>query len=216
MTAIPGASFVSFTGGNLPVATSCAIVIAIQGIGAGNQVNMTGAISANESGAGATSNPTSLAVVTVPTVSMAFGAPSVALNQSTLLTITIVNPNTVTALSGLGIADTVPASVMLSAGAAVGTCVAGGPGVQTAGVVVVNPATNQFALQGLTLSAGGSCSLSMSLTSAAPGALTNVSGNITGLFDSGSGQLVQIAGGTSSAALSIVAPPTIGEYSEVR
>lgn len=210
VTAATGSSAVSLTGGTLATGATCSIVVTVQGVSAGTKLNTTGAISSNESGAGAASNAASLVVVIAPTESMTFGAATIALNGSASLTFTIANPNTATGLANIGFTDTLPAALAIANGIA-GSCATGGAGVDTPGSAAANPATNQITLQGLALSPGGTCSLIASVTGVNPGFPANVSGNVAGAFDQGSGQFVVITGNAAAASLTVIAPPSINQ-----
>jgi uncharacterized repeat protein (TIGR01451 family) len=132
-------------------------------------------------------NSLSAAVVTPPSISKAFGAPSVALGGNTSLSFTIVNPNTV-GITGVGFTDTLPSG--LTASSVLGSC--GG------GIISTGPPVS---LTGAALAAGASCTFSVTITGSTPGIKNNVSGNVTS-NEAG-------AGNQASATLEVISPPVI-------
>jgi uncharacterized repeat protein (TIGR01451 family) len=132
-------------------------------------------------------NPLSAAVVTGPSISKAFGAPSVPLGANTSLSFTIANSNTV-GITGVGFTDSLPAG--LTAGAVSGSC--GG------GIISTGP---PISLTGASLAAGASCTFSVAITGTTPGVKNNVTSNVTSVEGE--------AGNQASATLLVVAPPSI-------
>src|SRR5262249_17082730 len=65
---------ISLSGGTLAASGSCNFSVNVTGTGAGDQSNITGKVSSNESGQGGTSNTATITVVAPPTISKAFGA----------------------------------------------------------------------------------------------------------------------------------------------
>jgi uncharacterized repeat protein (TIGR01451 family) len=65
-------------------------------------------------GTGFTSVATLDVVATPPTITKAFGAPIIPLNDTTSLTFAINNPNPTTSLAGVGFSDTLPAGLVLA------------------------------------------------------------------------------------------------------
>src|ERR1700680_2096226 len=114
ITAVAGSGSVSLSGATLNANASCTFSVNVKGITAGDQVNTTTAISANESGAGPTSNTATLTVVAPPAITKTFGAAFLALNGTTTLSFTLTNPNATAALSGIGVTDALPSGLVLS------------------------------------------------------------------------------------------------------
>src|SRR5438105_1825692 len=52
--------------------------------------------------------------VAPPTISKAFGAPSIPLDGATTLTFTLSNPNPAVTLTGIGMSDTLPAGLVIT------------------------------------------------------------------------------------------------------
>ncbi|HWX53888.1 MAG TPA: hypothetical protein VN176_04775 [Verrucomicrobiae bacterium] len=228
VTATPGSSSISLSGGSLgpavqlrpqpksfvrlaqPAASgSCFISVEVKATSVGVLSNTTGPISANESGPGAVSNTASLTVITAPivvppTVSKAFGAASIPLNGTTSLSFTITNPNSTIQLVNTGLADILPGGLVVATpNGLAGSCVADG------GVVTADPGTTSIALSTLNLPGGSACSFSLNVTGTSSGVKNNVSGNVTGTFDDGTGGFKTITGGTASASIVVLVPPSI-------
>lgn len=230
VTADPGSSTVILSGGDLGPAVglsrikhghsrgglqqpsssgSCFISVEVQPNTSGTFNNTTGAISANESGTGATSNTATLTVssapsVQPPTIAKAFGASSVPLNGTTTLTLTVGNPNSGTTLNNVGADDPLPSGLVVATPSGVsGSCLANG------GSVISNTPTD-FMTQGATLAPNTSCTYTINVTGTTAGTKNNTTGNVGADFNSGS-ETVHTTGGTASASLIVVAPPSIAK-----
>ena len=116
VTAVAGASSVTLANGSLPVTGSCTITVNVTGVTAGAKNNFTSVVTSTEGGAGGTASAsiTVAAEAMPPTVSKAFGTASIAVNGTTTLIFALTNPNTGTALSGVGFTDTMPAGLVVS------------------------------------------------------------------------------------------------------
>jgi len=231
LTAVPGSTSITLTGGVLapavglrpqrrgqiirslngpaPANGSCVISVGVTPANAGTFNNTTGPISANESGPGATSNTATLTVNTPPTspaLAKVFGAPSIPLNATTSLTFTVTNSNASTQLDNLSFSDPLPAGLVVALPNGVtGTCVTDGA------VVTANPGSGSISVSALNLPGSSSCLLSLNVTGASAGTKSNVTSNITGVFDDGSGTFVSITGNAASASTVVVAPPSISK-----
>jgi uncharacterized repeat protein (TIGR01451 family) len=133
--------------------------------------------------------------VAPPTIAKAFGAASIVVNGTTTLTFTLGNPNPGTALSGVGVTDTLPAGLTVVNGTSA-----------TCGGTLTTSGGNTIALAGATIAANGACTFSVTVTGTAVGAKTNTTGAVSST-EGGSG-------GTAAASLTVgaapvVAPPTI-------
>jgi uncharacterized repeat protein (TIGR01451 family) len=140
-----------------------------------------------------------IAVLSPPTISKAFGASQIAVGGTTTLTFTLTNPsaNTVT-LTGVAFSDT------LSSGLQVATS----PGVvnNCSGTFAISTtaSTTTLYLNGGSIPASGSCTISINVTGTASGVVTNT----TSVISSTNGG----AGTTSNTAtLLVVSPPAIGK-----
>jgi len=192
ITATAASSSVSLSGATLAASTGCTFSVNVTGTTAGAKANTTSAVTSTEGGTGGTSNTANLTVVGPPSITKAFGAPTVALNQSVSLTFTINNPNGGTALNGIGFTDTMPAGLSVAVGSFSNTCGASFSGTNSTTIVI----------SGGILAAGASCNVSGNVTGIAPGLQSN---SVT--INSNNGG----TGNTSLANVTVVGPPTIGE-----
>ena len=139
-------------------------------------------------------------VVAPPLLSKMFGGATVALNGTTSLTFTLMNPNPAVALSGVGFTDTLPAGLVVSTpNGFSGTC--GGSITATAG-------SNSVSLATANLAAGAGCTFSV-----------NVTGIVSGLQNNTTSAVISANGGTGLTANAMItvlgpvvpAPPTISK-----
>ncbi|MBZ5507915.1 MAG: DUF11 domain-containing protein [Acidobacteriia bacterium] len=194
ITAVAGSGSVSLSGATLASTASCTFSVNVTGTTGGVKNNSV-TVTATESGAGNTSNA-SITVTSPPVIIKAFGAASIPLGGSTSLTFTIQNNNTSTTLTGIGFSDTLPAGLVISApNGLTGSC--GG------GTITATQATNVISLSGATLAASSSCTFAVNVTGTAAGTQNNTTGNVTSVEGG--------TGGTASASINVVAPPSIAK-----
>ena len=135
-----------------------------------------------------------------PTLSKAFGAPSIPLNTSTTLTFTITNPNAALNLTGIGFTDTMPAGLGVTLSAGPRAKPRGTPGVCNGTLLASGGVVS---LSGATLLSGASCTISVNVTGTAAGTMNNVTSAVTST-EGGTGL-------TASATLIVVAPPSLAK-----
>jgi len=173
--------------------------------------NTTGAISAFESGAGATSNTATLTVnatpvVVPPTLAKSFAVASIPLNGTTSLVFTATNPNSTTELVNMSFDDMLPSGLLVASPNNVGgSCVADGA------VVTANPGSNDINVTSFNLPGSSNCSLSVDVVGTISGVKNNTTGNISGSFDDGTGTFVATTGAPASASIVVVLPPSISK-----
>jgi uncharacterized repeat protein (TIGR01451 family) len=137
-----------------------------------------------------------MTVIAPPVIIKAFGAVSVPVNGSTSLTFTIQNNNATTVLSGVAFTDSLPSGLVISTpNGLTGSC--GG------GVITAVQATGTVSLTGATLPAATACTFSVNTTGTTAGAKNNTTGNVASVEGG--------TGGTASASLAVVAPPSIAK-----
>ncbi|MBZ5530010.1 MAG: DUF11 domain-containing protein [Acidobacteriia bacterium] len=193
-TAVAGSGSISLSGGTLASSASCTVSVNVTGVTAGIKNNSV-QVTSTEGGTGNTSNA-SITVAGPPVIIKAFGAASIPLNGSTSLTFTIQNNNTTTTLTGVGFSDTLPAGLVVSTpNGLTGSC--GG------GTITATQATNVISLTGATLAQSTSCTFSVNVTGTAAGTQNNTTGNVTSTEGG--------TGGTASASINVVAPPSIAK-----
>lgn len=138
-----------------------------------------------------------------PTISKSFAPNPVAVNGNATLTFTLSNPNT-TQLTGAKFTDTLPTGLEVAATPSASTTCTGSPSwAPTAGATVL--AFGQTT--GANIPASGSCTVSVNVLATTAGPHTNVSGFIStteGGTNSGTG-------GSATASLTAVLPPSIAK-----
>jgi uncharacterized repeat protein (TIGR01451 family) len=235
VVATPGSSSISLSGGELgpavglrpqpkapirsqatapvrlqPAASgSCFVSVEVQATTAGTKNNTSGPISANESGPGAPSNTATLTVnaapqVQPPTIAKAFGDATIPVNGATSLTFTFTNPNASTELLNVSMSDTLPSGLIVATpNGLTGTC---------NGAFSANPGGNTISVNSLDLPANSNCSFSVNVTGTSAGNKLNTTSPVTAIYDSGSGtSFPMVTGGTASASIVVVAPPSISK-----
>jgi uncharacterized repeat protein (TIGR01451 family) len=193
-TAVAGSGSISLSAGTLAASASCTVSVNVQGTTAGVKNNSV-QVTSTEGGTGNTSNA-SITVVAAPTLTKAFGAASIPLNGSTSLSFTVTNPNTTATFTGVGFSDTLPAGLVISTpNGLTGSC--GG------GTITATQGTNVISLSGATLAANASCTFSINVTGIAAGTQNNTTSAVTSTEGG--------TGGTASASINVVAPPSIAK-----
>ncbi|MGA2813879.1 MAG: hypothetical protein ABSG16_20955, partial [Candidatus Acidiferrum sp.] len=194
ITAPAGSSSVSLAGATLPTSSSCSFSVNVTATTGGIKNNSVQASSTN----GGVSN-ISLATLNAtapPVIIKAFGAASIPLNASTSLSFTIQNNNSGSALSAVGFSDVLPAGLAIATPNALSGSCGGGVITATAGAASVS-------LAGATLARSSSCNFSVNVIGVAAGTENNNTSPVTS-NEGGSG-------GTASASIAVVAPPTIAK-----
>lgn len=191
-------STIHFTNGTIPANTpsvnsGCNFEINITTSAAGVFTNTTTAITSNEGGSGSASSAV-LTVGSAPTISKSFGAATVAVGANVSLTFTLANPNAGVDALGVGFNDSLPSGLVVATPNGLSnTC--GGTATATAG-------TGSVQLSGASLAAGGSCTVSLSVTGTSAGTKNNsVQVTTTNLGN----------GNTSNTSLRVLAPPTLSK-----
>ncbi|MBK7801800.1 MAG: VCBS repeat-containing protein [Chloracidobacterium sp.] len=102
-----------------------------------------------------------------PSIEKAFGTPDLDLGAATSLTITVTNPHSSEALTGVGFTDTMPA----------GLTVSDQTSSQCGGTL--NVASNVLTLTGASIAGGGSCVIGVTVTGETTGVKNNVTSRVT-------------------------------------
>ena len=115
------------------------------------------------------------------------------MNGTTTLTFTLTNPNAGTALTGVGFTDTLPAGLVVATpNGLASTC---------GGTVTAVAGTGSIGLVNGGLAAGGSCTITVSVTGSTGGLKDNTTSAVTSTEGG--------TGGTAVAFLVVVAPPAV-------
>jgi uncharacterized repeat protein (TIGR01451 family) len=202
-----GSAGIQLSGGTIPSNGSCVITVNVKAAVAGDYTNTiaasptVGALSTANGGANSVAATAPLAVrLAAPSLGKAFAPTSIVANSATTLTLTLTNPSTTTAITGVALSDIFPAGMkVFGTPSFTNTC---------GGTVGSGNAANDtsLALTGANVpfNAGGtgSCSVSVKVTSSvvagAPG-VTNTTGTVTSVNANTSA--------TAAANLIVTAPP---------
>src|SRR5262249_47197182 len=107
---------ISLSGASIVPGGTCVCRVTVTGATGGVKNNTTGAVTSNESGAGATSNTATITVVGPPTISTGFDNAAIPLGGTSALTFTITNPNSTVGLTGVAFTDALPAGLTAADG----------------------------------------------------------------------------------------------------
>lgn len=179
-------SGIALTGATIALGGSCSFSVTIYGVTPGVDTNTTGQVFSNEASPGSAATA-AVEVWVPPTASLSFSVPSIEVSGTASLTSNIANPaGNVVAFWSVSVTYVLPAG--LTPGAMINTC----------GVRTVATATG-FELQGVVLSVGGTCAVSMSVQGTTPGTQTATA-------------TIQMAGdgwdgNVSTAVLEVTSPP---------
>jgi len=176
VTATPGSGTITLANGAIGALNSCTITVTVTS-NEGIKVNTTGLVTSALFGTGNSATAT-LSVATPPVLSKVFGAVSMGPQNSTTLSFTLKNPNTVVPLTGLTFTDTLPTGLVVATPSVIA-------GVCDAGTITAVAGSNSISLGnpgvGATLGPGVSCTFTVNVTAngAALGLLTNTTSTVT-------------------------------------
>jgi hypothetical protein len=210
-TATAGSSTVSLSGATINQNTTCTVSVKVVGTADGVQNNTSSTVSATDAG-GLTSTGTasaSLTVINPPHISTAFGATSIPFGAPTTLTFTVNNPNTALSLTGISFSDTLPAApgalIVATPNGLSNTC---------AGTASAAAGSSIVSLTGVSLTAGATCTLSVTVQGAAVGAANNsvaISDTLAGTGNTSTATVTVVKADTSTAVTSSVNPSVFGQ-----
>jgi hypothetical protein len=205
VTATAGGSSLTLSGFTLNNNTSCTVTVQVTSATAGTYTNTTNPLTAS-GGGGATASDV-LVVLDHPAVTKAFSPASIAPGGISTLTITLANSNPGTNITGVAFTDTYPANLVNAAAPAASTT-CGGTLSATAG-------GGSIALSGGTIPAGGSCTVTVDVTSATAGNYANTlaAGSVTS-GNAGSNTAAGSAGLTVIGYPNLVFLKTVAIYSD--
>jgi uncharacterized repeat protein (TIGR01451 family) len=196
-TPVAGDTTLSFSGGTIAASGTCMVTVSVTATASGALVNTTSAVTSANGGTGNTGTDT-LTVLSPPAIGKVFSPSSITIGGVSVLTFTITNPNTGTALTGIAFDDPLPA----------GMAVASTPDASTAGCgsPTFAPAAGDTTLivSGGTIAAGGTCMVTVNVTATASGALVNTTGNVTST-NGGTGNT-----GTDTLTVTVATFPQVG------
>ena len=172
-TASQTATGVSLAGGTIPAAGSCTVSVQVTSatIGAHANTIAAGDVTSANAGTNAVAANATLTVLAAPTVAKAFSPASIFPTGTSVLTITLANPNA-TAITGVAFTDAYPPGIDNTATPAGATTCPGG-------AVTAAALGASVALSGATIPASGSCTVTVNVTSNAVGVYNNTTGPVT-------------------------------------
>lgn len=195
LTASAGGNSFALTGGSIPLNTACVYTVQVTSATAGNYVNSTGVVTSTNFSTGSAASATLTVTPSSPTVAKAFAPSTINAGATSLMTITLTNPNTTTAITGAAFTDTYPSGLTNTSNAnAATTCV---------GTVTAVNSGNSVQLSGATIPANSSCAVTVNVTSALGGVYTNSTGTVTTTNAN--------SGTASTAVLTVTGPPTVAK-----
>ncbi|MCB2178278.1 DUF11 domain-containing protein, partial [bacterium] len=171
-----GSSTLSFSGGTIAATGTCTVSVDVTATTAGPHTNVSGFVSSTQTGTNTDTDgyaTDDLTALLPPVISKAFGSTPILVNETSLLTFTINNPNQDEPLTGINFTDNYPAGVVNAnplTPAVTNTC--GGIVTAVAGADTIN-------LSGGNLAGGDSCTVTVTVTSATAGTYLNTSGNVS-------------------------------------
>jgi uncharacterized repeat protein (TIGR01451 family) len=158
---VVGQTALSFTGLVIPASASCTVTIVVRGTTAGANPNTASGVSSNQAATGAVSNTATLTVTTVsPTLAKSFTPTTINPGAVSTLTITIGNNNAMP-ITVTSVTDNFPAGLTTAAVPNLNTTCAGG---------VPSNTPTSVTLTGGSVPAMGTCTVTIDVTSATPGA----------------------------------------------
>ncbi len=194
---------IRLSSGDIPGNASCVITVNVTGTSVGSYANTIASdgLTTTNGGTNAAAASANLVIqILPPTITKSFSPNPVAVNTNTVLTFTLTNPNTATPLTGVAFSDTFPTLP----GAMV---VAPTPGAATSGcgLPTFAPSTGNgsISFSNGTILAGGTCTVSVNVRTSVTGTYNNTSGAVSSMNGG--------TGGTASAALTVLSPPSISK-----
>ena len=191
-----GSNSIALTGASIPFNSSCTVSVNVVSASANSYLNTSGNVSSTTVtpfvvGTGNTASAT-LTVVPKPTISKAFATSYILPGGITSLTLTLDNP-TALALTSVAFTDNFPIDLLVATPNALNNS-CGGTATASSGVV---------SLSGGSLIAGGSCSITLDVTSNVAGTYNNTAGGVSSTETGTAGAP------SNTASLNVVDKPTI-------
>jgi uncharacterized repeat protein (TIGR01451 family) len=187
-----GLTTIVLSGGTLDPVMQCHIDVTVTAPAAGTFVNTSGAVSSDNAGTGnaPTATLTVQAAPSPPTITEAFAKTTIVQGEATAMTITITNPNSSTALTGVDFSDTLPGGLAVDTPNALSNSCGGSASAPAA--------SSHVSLSGGSLAGGASCTVSVNIVGAAAGTWDNPTGNVSAT-ETG-------PGGTATAGVTVIIP----------
>ncbi len=165
LTATSGAAVISYTGGSVGAAGSCAISVDVQADSIGAFVNTTGDLTSTSGNSGTASD--TLNVGAAPLFTKAFSPDAISIGEVSTLTFTIDNSAGIADATGLAFVDNLPAGVEVASPENIAESCTGGTVTAVAGTSVIT-------YSGGSVSMGATCMISVDVTVTDSGQFVNV------------------------------------------
>ena len=192
-----GNGTLTLSSATIPASSSCKVTVSVTSAAAAAYVNSTGPVTTTNANTGSAASAT-LNVLQAPTTAKAFSPSTLLPGGTSVLTITLTNPNSI-AITGAAFTDTYPTFP----GAMVNTGTPAGATTCTSGIVTAAANGNSLQLSGATIPGNGSCTVTVNITAPVAGSYTNTINTIT---TTNAGSIGPISGN-----LAVMAPPTVSK-----
>ena len=194
ITAVDGSNQISLSGATIPASGNCTFAVKVTTNTYGPSVNTTSQVSSSSGGNGAAATATLQVAMLAPTISLSFANPSIALNTTTSMTLTISNPaGNPGNLTGVSVSDTLPAGLVVATPPNLG-----GP---CNGTVTATAGASSVSVSGASIIPGGTCKLIVDVQGTTVGTKNNTTGTVAST-EGGSG-------GTANASLTVALAPSL-------
>lgn len=167
-----GAASISMTGASIAAGASCLVGVDVIAPVTGTYLNVSGAVSSSNGGNGGSASST-LSVLSAPIALKSFSVNPVNVGATTVLTISVSNPNATGTLNGVGVTDTYPTGLSNTGLPATAVSCSAGSSASSSGGA---GGANTVGLSGATLAPGGVCSVTVNVSASTPGNIANVTG----------------------------------------
>ncbi len=173
-TTLPTLTSIAVVNGIMPANSTCTLTYVVSGTTAGVKVNTSSLLTTNEAPPSPGPAIATVIVAIPPTISKSFGGLAVLpLNGVTPMTITITNPNSTTALSGVAVTDNFPTGLKVAnPNGLVNTC---------GGTVTAVAGSGSVVLAGGVIPINGTCTITVNVIGVETGLQTNTTGNVTSI-----------------------------------
>ena len=170
LTAVAGAGSISYSGGSLAAGAACTVTVDVTTTAAGDLVNTTGDLTSSLGNSGPASG--TLRADPQPALAKAFAPNPIGVGGVSTLTLTIDNSGSTQGATALDVTDNLPAGMEVAGTPNASTTCTGGTLSAVAGSSVIS-------YTGGSVSAGGTCSIVVDVTTTNAGDLINTTGDLT-------------------------------------
>ena len=175
LTAVPGTSTVTLSGATLAGGNSnpCIVMVTLTGNSVGAAISNSVQANSDQGLSNVATALITVLAVAPPSISKAFGTPSMPVSGVTTLTLTIDNPHA-SNLAGVAFTDTLPSGLIIETPNGLTTAGCGGTVLAVAGSSVIS-------LSGGTVTPSINCTITVNVRAIGVGPQVNLTGNVTAL-----------------------------------